>query len=80
MSIDFEYISAQTYEDLIGGKFCTNCHHLISDHFEFDCTKEARCYFSESKDGTFVGCDCKKIGKDFRFTFNPEELVVLNAA
>jgi len=80
MSNNYDFISAQTYEDLLGGLFCTNCHHLISDHFEFACTKEATCYFSESKDGTFNGCDCKKIGRNFKFTFQPDELVIPNAA
>lgn len=80
MSINFEYLSAQTYEDLFGGEFCTNCHHLISDHFEFKCDKSAKCYFKESRDGTFTGCDCKRIGRDFKFTFKPNELVIPNAA
>lgn len=76
---NFEYKIAQTYEDLFNGLYCTNCHHLISDHFEFKCDKSAKCHFTESKDGTFSGCDCTKIGRDFRFTFQPNELVAENA-
>lgn len=75
-----EYKSAQTYEDLFSGIFCTNCHHLISDHFEFKLTKGAKCYFAESKDGTFNGCTCDNIGRNFKFTFQPIELVIADAA
>lgn len=74
-----EYQSAQTYEDLLSGKFCINCNHLISDHFVFKSTNEAKCYFCESKDGTFTACDCRKISTDFKFVFKPEELAYVAA-
>lgn len=80
MSQISDYKIAQTYEDLITGLFCTSCHHLISDHFEFKSDKSAKCFFTQSKDGTFSGCDCKKIERNFKFTFKPEELVTANAA
>lgn len=75
-----EYKIAQTYEDLFSGLFCINCHHLISDHFEFKLTKSAKCYFAESKDGMFSGCTCDKVDRNFKFTFKSEELVIVNAS
>lgn len=67
---------AQNYTDLFKGEYCTNCHHLISDHFQFTCVDEAICHFAESVDNMYYKCICKRVSRNFKLVFNPEDFVV----